>query len=1231
MTTPSNLYAEQIFAEQPLQMWALDDETFYLSWINESARKLSTWTKTYTSQHSSIPIYTPADSNFESQYDYVPFSNSYENQIHIPSVVSPSLNQKNIRLESTSLNFFSSQIDPITGYLSVGFQMFSNDESIKDIRLGLKIGSSYTDLKSVKSIKFGDWHGVMEQITLQPTQNDSSVKVVIEIDFLESTSDVDLFINGIVVGQGAEYFGKTSLGVSYGTIPSNIYLPTLGGSDPGVEEQREGIEIKPYGLSTQTGYYMIYRDFELVSQSGIPMVYGSNTSTILNPVSSTLNMPNMILPAQGFLNELGKYRDMALEFWIKVNHKGTSDSSAYRVVGPLAGTDGLYIDESFMILKIGDVQKSYFVGEWGTPMLVSINISEDIATVLINGVTVISLDFITDATQFISHEANGMDQNWLGFFAPSEIVDTIEIDCIAIYPYLVNEILSKKRHGYGQAVDYPSKLNAAYGGTSVYPDFLKNGDIKNYIYPTTNKWEHGVSYNAQISGGAISMPQYPFPVIETSSSDKTVSYETFYTNNKAYAINQNIPVFSLYPDESSDTRCIRITDLSSKFSKQISGMHGVFSLKSEVLENHPVTILQVIDKSTQDRISIYVKNIGGIQKIVHSIYLNGDQEYDISSSTILDDNFDGTYKFATGIYIPDFVGACSEVTQDIYGNDISAITNSFMNSSLLEMTIGNDITLSSTAFNGNIYKISFISDEDVVRMIFDDSFYTGYSRFAYYGGIFDADQESQNDTNMIAAIVGFTSIYDMCPKLHGPTGYIFDIGSSMYWYDYTPLSRFSKTIYLNEEKTEQKEDVDFIQVNFKYPDNISSKVLKAYVSFEYPSMFSGQSYSDLVSVQRPDNNVIDVTSIDAWYGKKFEISNGAIVYVPKQHATNKPDDISGTFDFSQLLMFIRFESSVSSLSYQPVQISSLEMCSVSLNEGLENSINTRFATKIYPETIDANSGAITYKSKNPYRMTKHSLEYMNLTNNSGIEMADDTSTTSISGNRLSIKLNERSLPSKRISSVQIAFNHRGSYSETEELIFSIDSSDVSFKDILIYAKSVNSANSRAEIYAKINGQYYNGVKFYINGTETDSPVLKRGEWTILGITFAPAINISNISANFSIYSRVVVNNISYYNISEELINQYQVFKKWSEIEGVDYTWSNWLSDVDKAPNTWQSMLSTDNSTVVSIDATDIYKIFLGTNKILSDARSDSMVFAPYNYQYSVYNNIFSKTIVSKPV
>ena len=47
MSNPSNLYAEKIYSEHPLVLWALDDKADYISLITEAQRDIDNlWTTT---------------------------------------------------------------------------------------------------------------------------------------------------------------------------------------------------------------------------------------------------------------------------------------------------------------------------------------------------------------------------------------------------------------------------------------------------------------------------------------------------------------------------------------------------------------------------------------------------------------------------------------------------------------------------------------------------------------------------------------------------------------------------------------------------------------------------------------------------------------------------------------------------------------------------------------------------------------------------------------------------------------------------------------------------------------------------------------------------------------------------------------------------------------------------------------------------------------------------------
>ena len=90
MANPSNLYAEKIYSEHPLVLWALDDTVDYKSLISEAQRNVATlWTPTSAAlAASSADIDEPfLDSNLSRIRVNVPASETLEASIISPNIL----------------------------------------------------------------------------------------------------------------------------------------------------------------------------------------------------------------------------------------------------------------------------------------------------------------------------------------------------------------------------------------------------------------------------------------------------------------------------------------------------------------------------------------------------------------------------------------------------------------------------------------------------------------------------------------------------------------------------------------------------------------------------------------------------------------------------------------------------------------------------------------------------------------------------------------------------------------------------------------------------------------------------------------------------------------------------------------------------------------------------------------------------------------------------------------
>lgn len=440
MSSPSNLYAEKIFAEHPAGMWSLDESADYVSLISENGRSLSTWTASGGTSTTTTVNFKPLDS----VVNLVTGHTGSTGTIKTVRFVGP-------EVSTTSLN---SDI----GTFSIGSYVQSKTEYV----LGAYIGYTYLDTTSEQQVdvkEFFDIPSANKWTLLSQTFKlpDEAIdfNLLFEIEYSGGDSSNQFWVNGITMGQRSEEFNATSLGNSPEEIDSTIPINA---------PYNFGVKAMAYGSQELYGYYLSNNNALLAKNSGVPMVYGASNVSILYPNS---NNPSLIIPSLGFMNDSGKYKSYTAEFWLRA----ISDTvTPKRIFGPLTSTDGLYVDGPFIKLVIGSSIGSHYVGEWGRPMLIDIRYGITSASLLVNGEQVISIDLDEDSIDFPEQVVSGKSQEWLGFYAYSD-VSPVELDTVAIYSYEVPSVVAKRRWVYGQGVKYPENIEKAYAGTSVVVDY----------------------------------------------------------------------------------------------------------------------------------------------------------------------------------------------------------------------------------------------------------------------------------------------------------------------------------------------------------------------------------------------------------------------------------------------------------------------------------------------------------------------------------------------------------------------------------------------------------------------------------------------------------------------------------------------------------------------------------------------------------------------------------------
>jgi len=347
MSTPSNLYAEKIFAEHPLALWALDGAIDYISLIDSDYQDIdNSWTV------------TGGTASLETSDVNAPFSTVEVNKLlgNVP----PSGTGDIVCISPDLINF--SDLNNNMGTFCIGTHIYADSQYIDSVSIGFEYTDTTTasivqKLKTYPITSTNEW--IFLSQTSEIVSENTELRAVIKITSTTGGSvsaDYLYYINGITVGQWSEEFNHSSLGLTPISMPATIAL-----------DSTQVVSSPAYGLSGDAAYYIVSDNRLLAKNTSVPLVYGASNVTTLSPNPN--GEPSLIIPGKGFLNKVGQHKEYTAEFWLRIN----SDSiTSKKIFGPIASNDGLYADSGFLTLVIGDDFASHYVGEWFRPMLIQI-------------------------------------------------------------------------------------------------------------------------------------------------------------------------------------------------------------------------------------------------------------------------------------------------------------------------------------------------------------------------------------------------------------------------------------------------------------------------------------------------------------------------------------------------------------------------------------------------------------------------------------------------------------------------------------------------------------------------------------------------------------------------------------------------------------------------------------------------------------------------------------------
>lgn len=1202
MSNPSNLYAEKIFAEHPLGLWSLDEKIDYLSLISEGNRDMSFWgTAPGFTVDFDVQDLEPTDTVG------VPFLDSVTNRV--AAIPDSSLE------ETVSMMPFAGPI-PITSF-NQSMQTFTVTFYIKALHSyssAVKVGYATKTLTDVQPSFYtfetfqapipGEWSMYSATFPVPSDPTVATVLPIISFSYINQVVagnnplgdyDYSYLFNGITVGQWSEEFNAVSLGIPVTDINSFLAdtspLPNqfslLG------DQYVDGAQ---YGLGSNDARYVINNQKLLAKNTSIPMVYGASNLTKIVPHTANIIFtnpptgvvptpqmayPSLMLPGFGMLHPIGRYNTYTFEAWLRIDNRS---EVSRRIIGPMLSDYGLYVDGPFLKLKIGDSVGSYFVGEWYRPMLIDIRLGIDYANLLVNGEQVLSINFKTNDLSLID---NTYSDYW-GVYA-YEDVPIIEVDCPAIYSYIVPSVVAKRRFGYAQAVESPDGVNKSFGASTAFVDYSVADYTNNYQYPDMGKWNQGISENVDLDLNTLASPKHELPEFVFLNSNYTSWFEEQSGNTSEFFTFASKPGF------------LRFNDINIA-SSPTKGVYLIFN--TATLPTSEQLLFRLADRLSGDSISVYLLG----ENINYKIKARGIETMFYQQSGV----------------VPNanvFAGISFDNFSDVFGGDVQTF---FARASQITMLVAGDPSFNSV-FTGKIVKVGLATERNLKKIsdyfeVLDAQIQeadAGDPPTVIWEGTLDGgDPTSFKYDELSNHIATYT-----LQALIRYNVYSIDIASESYWQDYVPLSYFAQ--YVTNIFGEPYTDLDFIQFNIDYPVipifagnnyDTSNSLVKTYVTFQLLAEGATKQLNTFTNFRSASaTNVLEVTGSE-WMNTAYEVVDGTIIY--------PPHDVP----VSRLALVTHVEILVGESTNNQISIKKLQYASQAFNSDTANPIGTKFNIPVFP--YQKFGALFDYKAPNPYRIYKGSTPHLYLTRKTGLQKVG--SYDSLINRGFLIRINDKQADEYRVIAAQMFAYYDGDKLPIGTTkVFELQSD---YQYIKFYMQPIDSLRRRARIYAQNakTGANQDGIAFYINGKLVKDPVINVNEWTAIGVRFAEPMVFDNSVGAMRVTGPLVVNNISYYESSSLQEVERQSYRLWDAISAESRNWDYWKDLINRFGQSylWRDVLVIFSTKYSGISPTDIYNAYVGASKIIGD---DDTQFYLGGVSYKTVNATSWSTITSKPL
>lgn len=598
-------------------------------------------------------------------------------------------------------------------------------------------------------------------------------------------------------------------------------------------------------------------------------------------------------------------------------------------------------------------------------------------------------------------------------------------------------------------------------------------------------------------------------------------------------------------------------------------------------------------------------------------------------------------RFVAGVHVP-----------TIMLKSINGIKRFFSNESALSIYMFGDGV--ENTFSGKVYSFNFDAKYNNRKL----------SGVNYSDGFFDTSLSTAN------IVIGHTANYTLeAFEKYGL--YFLDVSISAYWQDYMPLTYFGK--YVTDFFGEQHYDLDLIQFNIDYPEptevesvvltgswtyddlyiwfrqdttrtyssmdnssytgwdtysemaaqttaydfyNTSDNSVRSYVTFQSIADGANQALIDFPNAVRArTNGIVDTnTLIGDWETSSYEVVDGSIIFPPN---IDKNNDV---VDFNDYGLVYHLDFNVKASLQNKVRLKSLQLASQVLERNGFTEMGTKFAVPVYP--FSKFGFSYNYKAKNYVSTYKGTTPHLYLNRHSGWRVRKGSDDVTERGISMPINIQEASDFEIKGIQMWIRFSDK-QFPTTESRVFSLESNT----DIYDFYVIADSSGQRGKIYAKNreSNVVISNLDYYVNGILVSTPYLVNQEWAVLGVQFPSNVSFDGDVGRLNLNGQFTYNNVSAYLVTNLERVQTVAYRSWGDL--VAYDWQYWKNN--SITPSWGDLLILSSLEAGILKFEDIYKKYVGTNRIIIDDPTKGILVQPDRLRF--YGDVAWRSDIRTPV